>query len=441
MFGWCPQRLTVLLAFTCLQGCGGVYVSPAVSADSNIVVHKLDATTLHIANENVTSPRRLPAVFSQSMTHSTGTDRGVYLPDIGDAPEEPILRSKLPPDAENRPYLIGIGDVLTLIIPQTMTDTQSSEHQRESYTVQDDGAITLPALGSVVLSGKNLAEAEAALFQAFIGARIDPTFSLEVSEFNAHRVALGGAVAEPTVIAIELSPLHLNEALTRAGGVRADDQRRVLIRLYRDGQLYQIPFQQYLNEPDLQRLTLFSGDSIFVDSAHSFAQAEAYFQRQIILSQLQQQNRTQALATLAAQLDMQRSEMVDNRAKFQEQILLDAVARDYVYLTGEIGTPGRFSLPFERHATLADALYAHGGIQEKTGNPAQIYVLRGDETGAVTAWNLDARNVASLVFATRMIMQPNDIIFIAEQPVTRWNRAVQQMVPSLITTGAGLAVD
>jgi polysaccharide export outer membrane protein len=33
-------------------------------------------------------------------------------------------------------------------------------------------------------------------------------------------------------------------------------------------------------------------------------------------------------------------------------------------------------------------------------------------------------------------MRSNDIVFIAEQPVTRWNRVVQQIVPSLITAGA-----
>ena len=77
----------------------------------------------------------------------------------------------------------------------------------------------------------------------------------------------------------------------------------------------------------------------------------------------------------------------------------------------------------------------------QSGNPAQIYILRADGQGAVTAWQLDARNIANLVVATQVVMQPNDIVFIAEQPVTRWNRVVQQIVPSLITSGAGLATD
>ena len=75
-----------------------------------------------------------------------------------------------------------------------------------------------------------------------------------------------------------------------------------------------------------------------------------------------------------------------------------------------------------------------------TGNPSQVYVLRGSddprEFGAVTAWNLDARNAANLILATRMELRPNDIIFVAEQPVTRWNRVITQITPSIISSVA-----
>jgi polysaccharide export outer membrane protein len=61
--------------------------------------------------------------------------------------------------------------------------------------------------------------------------------------------------------------------------------------------------------------------------------------------------------------------------------------------------------------------------------------------GAVTAWHLDASNAVNLIVATRMEMRPNDVIFIAEQPITRWNRVIQQFVPTLITSGVALAVN
>jgi polysaccharide export outer membrane protein len=40
----------------------------------------------------------------------------------------------------------------------------------------------------------------------------------------------------------------------------------------------------------------------------------------------------------------------------------------------------------------------------------------------------------NFTLATRFEMRPNDVIFVAEQPVTRWGRVIQQITPSLITT-------
>lgn len=99
-------------------------------------------------------------------------------------------------------------------------------------------------------------------------------------------------------------------------------------------------------------------------------------------------------------------------------------------------TQSRFALPFEQTATLADALYDEGsGFDTTVADVRQIYVLRASddprEFGAVTAWQLDASNAVNLTLATRFELRPDDIIFIAEQPVTRWNRAISQILPSI----------
>jgi polysaccharide export outer membrane protein len=59
----------------------------------------------------------------------------------------------------------------------------------------------------------------------------------------------------------------------------------------------------------------------------------------------------------------------------------------------------------------------------------------------VVAWHLDASNVVNMVLATRFELRPNDVVFVAEQPVTRWNRVVQQMTPSLILSGVNAATN
>ena len=436
----------LLAAAVVLQGCGIAYVSPrVVPIDDTVIVHQLTNDTLEIANQTRYVPRSIPAAFSQTVSNRQLTEP--RLPTLGAAPQPTQAAARIPPNVDPGPYVIGVGDVVQLGTKfpgggaDHLTGLLAAQSNRQGYTVQDDGTISVPDVGHVSLAGSTLEQAEAQLFQSFVAAGIDPTFNLEIAEFNAARVVLGGAVATPVVIPITLTPLYLNEALTRAGGTGDANPNYTSIRMYRDEALYQIPLTQYLADPSLQKLRLLPGDSIYVDVSYSLDDAQAFFEKQIAMTQLRHQSRTHALSALASEIDLQRAALSERRSTFQDRLSLDAVARDYVYLTGEVSVPGRFTLPFEQHATLADALFAEGGFANMTANPSQIYVLRGDESGTVTVWQLDGSNVANMVLATRMVMQPNDIIFVAEQPVTRWHRVVQQIVPSLITSGAGLAAN
>ena len=441
--------LSVIMG-TALQACGVAYISPRVSAaDDNVRVVPLTAETVLAANRHTYEPRPLPdAFFNTAGTGSGPRGPGAAPPPSLSEPQRPAtLATRLPPAQNPGPYRIGIGDVVLLATGsgsgtvEELSGLLAAQNRRQGYTVQDDGAIALPDVGRVVLAGLTLEEADAQLFQSLVQNQIDPTFSLEIAEFNSGRVAVGGAVGAPAIVPVTLTPLYLDEAITRAGGATTADVDLASIRIYRAGTLYQIPLARYLAEPALQKTLLVAGDSVFVDTAFDLDKARAYFEEQITLAQFRQQGRVQALAELTAEVALRRAALTEDRENFQSRVALDAVDRDHVYLTGEVAQPGRFALPLGRRATLADALYADGGFSSETGNPAQIYVLRGSQTdpGAVTAWQLDARNVVNLVLATQFELRPNDIIFIAEQPVTRWNRVVQQLVPSLLTSGAAAA--
>ncbi|MDU8929822.1 hypothetical protein RXV86_20745 [Alisedimentitalea sp. MJ-SS2] len=171
--------------------------------------------------------------------------------------------------------------------------------------------------------------------------------------------------------------------------------------------------------------------------------AHAYFEQQIRLSEFRQNARKLSLSQLNAEVNLRRSELNEARSNYQTRVELDAVDRDYVYLAGEVGAQGRYTMPFGRKASLADALFDSAqGVPTKTGNIAEVYVLRGAQSGSgVTARHLDARNVANLVLATRFELRPNDIVFVAEQPVTRWGRVINQITPSLITSSVGAVTD
>lgn len=441
-----PFRLNGLIAWFIvalgLQGCGVAYVSPRVDTTrGDVTVVPITPHSIARANQQAYTPKAVPTAFSQTVDNVSAGAPFDALPQptqtMQSAPA--TLTARLPPAVTPGPYRIGVGDVmhLTAALPSNIVDLNGPPPSLQVYTVQDDGAIALPDVGRVEVAGLTLQEAEAELFQLKIERQVDPSFSLEIAEFNAARVSVGGAVANATVVPISLTPLYLDEALAFAGGIATPDFNNASIRIYRDQALYQIPMQDYLARPDMQKLLLQNGDSIFVDTAITLEQAQAYFEEQIVIAQLRQQARAQALAELSAEVERRRATLIERRSGFQDLIALDAVPRDYIYLTGELVRPGRQAMPFGRQMTLADGLYADGGFSAETGNPSEIYVLRDDGFG-VTAWQLDSRNVANLTLATRFNLRPNDIIFVAEQPVTRWSRVVQQLVPSLITGGAGV---
>ncbi|MBL4629174.1 MAG: hypothetical protein JKY00_14285 [Roseicyclus sp.] len=62
--------------------------------------------------------------------------------------------------------------------------------------------------------------------------------------------------------------------------------------------------------------------------------------------------------------------------------------------------------------------------------------VRPTYLSGVIAYRLDGSNVANLVLATRLELRPGDVVFVAEQPVTRWNRVIDQITPSIINLGA-----
>lgn len=447
-------RTFTVLAVTALSGCGAVYIAPKVSeSDANVRVISITADSIAAANAQSYAPKTLPSVFFAS-AGAGGSLRGAGAlpePTLDSRPNPESIALSVPPAADPGPYRIGTGDVVLIATRsggstvEELTGLLAAQNRRQGYTVQDDGAIAIPEVGRVILGGQTLEEAEARVFQTLVENGIDPSFSIEIAEFNSARVAIGGAVARPAVAPVTLTPLRLDEALAAAGGVATKDLDFATIRIYRDGQLYQIPLSTYLERPDLQRTRLIGGDSIFVDTSYDLDQAQSYFQEQITLTTIRNASRQQALNELQTAVSLRRAELSEQRSNFDAQLELDSVDRDFVYITGEVLKPGRIALPFGRQASLADTLLGGSGYSVEKANPSQIYVLRASpdprDGGKVTAWHLNAKNPVNLILATKFEMRPNDIVFVEEQPITKWNRTIQQIIPTLITTSIAAATN
>ncbi len=437
-------------------GCGVAYKSPKVSrsAGTNIDVREIRLTpeTVLLANRTPYSPRNLPREFFSTASARQGVGLGA-LPAAPQVPDERPGRLELrpPADFEVPPYRIGVGDVVLLATRQSgnsieeLSGLLAAQTQRQGYVVSDDGAISIPDIGRVEIGGLTLAEAQDRIFRFLLENQVDPAFSLEVTGFNSQRITVGGAVRQAARVPITLQRVTIGDALTATGGVMVKDEQFASIRIYRDGTLYQIPYEEYLAQPNLRELPLKDGDAIYVDTTYDLDRAFEFYRQEVDVIRLRSQTRKDVLDMMNAEMQIRRSVLDEGRSNFLAREELGAEARDYIYLTGEVAKQGRIPLPYEQQATLADMLYGGGGIPTMTGNVSNIYVLRPSqdpaEFGAITAWHLDAGNAVNISLATQMQMRPNDIVFVEEQPITKWNRVVQQFVPSLILTPASIAAN
>lgn len=424
-------------ALLALTGCGVIYTVPSVhdgvpfatayGTNFDVRVVQLDHETAAAANLEPYVPPRLPPAMQPDALASMaglGEEAGVLAP--------PAPRgSRMPPQSDPLPYRIGVADVLLLAIrePPTLEELPgliTAQAKRQGYVVQDDGAINIPDAGRVRVAGLTTQDAEAAIFESLVAAGIDPAFSLEIAEFNSQRVSVGGLVNEPKLVPITLKVLRLDEAIQLAGGLKTEFPSATTIELFRDGMTYQIPLSRYLDDPEARNVVLRDGDSIFIGTGYGEAGAPRFFDEQVTL-------REQA-----------RTEINDQRSVFKDRLELGAVQRPYAYRAGEVREPGRFELPFEGTANLADVLLADGGLNIERANYAAIYVLRpatgAEQFGSLTAYHLNAENAVNLSVATQFQMRPNDVVFVSEQPVTSWNRVISQILPQLflsITRTAG----
>ena len=232
-----------LVLGTCLvtAGCGVTYTSPTVksqSAGAEVRVVDLDAQTVLVANRAPYTPKALPAAFFQQA--GGGQLRGAgALPEAPYVPNETRkpLELRIPPTPPVEAYRIGVSDVLLLATKSGGTTIEelsgllTAQNKRQGYTVRDDGSISIPDLGQVMVAGLTLEEAEARVFQALVENGIDPAFSLEVAEFNSKRVVVGGAVGSAKILPLTLNQIDLSEALTASGGVQVKNEEFASVRI------------------------------------------------------------------------------------------------------------------------------------------------------------------------------------------------------------------
>lgn len=119
-----------------------------------------------------------------------------------------------------------------------------------------------------------------------------------------------------------------------------------------------------------------------------------------------------------------------------DKIFIAKPSDSTVMLMGEIGQPKAVNLPYG-FMSLREALVIAGGIPF-TGDKKHIQVIRGNMASPkiyILAWE----HIIHLPNDSLLLM-PGDTVFVSETPITRWNRFIEQLLPSFTGLQAGYGI-
>jgi polysaccharide export outer membrane protein len=246
----------------------------------------------------------------------------------------------------------------------------------QGNVVGADGTIYFPYVGSLKVQGMRLADIRTALTKGLAHYLMTPQVDVAVSQFRAQRVYIAGEVRQPGPVSVTDVPLTLLDAVNQAGGLLpTSDWNRVT--LTRQGQETSYSLSKLYRFGDTrQNVMLQGGDLVFIPRSDS----------------------------------------------------------NKVFVLGEVKLAHSVSMTLNG-LTLAEALSEAGGINEYSSDASGVFVLRRSkdkQSGKlIDVYQLNIKDATSLVLAESFPLQERDIVYVTAAPLTRWNKVINLLLPSL----------
>jgi len=305
----------------------------------------------------------------------------------------PKINPQLEAEIEAYDYRIGIGDVLNITVwdhPELTIPAGSFRSSAETGTwVHTDGTIFYPYVGKVAVSGLRLSEVRDEITQRLARYIEKPQVDVNVAAFRSKRVYITGEVNKPGIQPITNIPLTLLEAINAAGGLT--------------------------DNADWTQVTL---------------------------------NHNGSEENLSLQALFQQGDLSENRLLLKNDIV--HVSRNdnlKVFVLGEVNKPSTMIMD-RAGMRLTEALSNAGGINEAEADATGIFVLRRTPPSAssaaipnpsmfssnekiATIYQLNLQDATAMILGTEFRLKPYDVVYVTAVPLSRWNRVVRQLLPTL----------